>query len=712
MATNSILDLFLENQGYALFEYLENGVFRPLGEYPKWCEKLWKGALARDKSVRLAEASPLLENFLVDAEAFWNSNREGSANSPVWIERDSAGHQVPLEAAALHLDGKNVLLLRNLSKTYADRQKLYQTARDALLEHEKLIHEIQKKEILLHCIVHDLSQPLTAMRGCFSLMALEELPAQLRRMVDTGQRESNRQEQMIRGILQAFSADLAGQQATTEAASSAVDIAASAQRAVREFSPAFAEKQIALQLDPAVDLAKDWIVNGDESRLDRIFGNLLENALRYSPPNTTVTIGLEEKGKAVLAFVDDQGPGLPKDQSPAQMFALFGKGKDKPGKAGLGLYFCKITVERWGGTIDAESKTKGGTRFWFRLPRAAKATRDASVKKEASHDANRDAAHPHAAEESTASSRPRLDKPAKNLRILVAEDTDENRELVSELLKKRGHTVVGVSDGRKALEALAKSSYDVVLMDEQMPGMDGLEAARAIREKEKSTGKHQVIVALTGNVTEEDKQNRLKAGMDGFVPKPFQMGALFDTIEFLGTFGNKVIQPDAVLRQLSTAAEPVTAQQSQEPAAPDEDVAAHLRRTTGGNEKLAHSLTKSFLADAPKRLAAIRAAIAAKDASKLDKSAHALKGSVAIFGAPAAVTAARNLEAMGRSRNLQRAGEEFRTLEAAMKKLQAELLAMNSPVNRSMNRSMNRSVSRPISRKKPKARKSRPRRKR
>ncbi len=183
-----------------------------------------KAPLARDKSIRLAEASPLLENFLIDAEGFWNSNREGSANSPVWIERDPSGRDVQLEAAALHVDGKNVLLIRNLASTYAERQKLYQAARDSLLEHERLLREIQKKEILLHCIIHDLSQPLTAMRGCFNLMSLQDLSADLRRMVETGERESNRQEQMIRGILQAFSADLAGQQTSAESAPSAADI--------------------------------------------------------------------------------------------------------------------------------------------------------------------------------------------------------------------------------------------------------------------------------------------------------------------------------------------------------------------------------------------------------------------------------------------------------------------------------------------------------
>jgi signal transduction histidine kinase/DNA-binding NarL/FixJ family response regulator/HPt (histidine-containing phosphotransfer) domain-containing protein len=675
MAVNSLFDSFLEDQGYALFEYIENGVFRPVGDYPNWCEKLWKGAVARDKSIHLAEASPLLDNFLVDAEAFWNSSREGSAKSPVWIERDSAGHEVPLEAAALHLEGKNILLLRNLSKTYADRQKLYQTARDSLLEHDRLLREIQKKEILLHCIIHDLSQPLTAMRGCFSLMSLENLSADLRRMVETGQRESNRQEQMIRGILQAFSADLAGQQTSTESALSAVDIAAAAQRAILEFSPAFADKQIKLKLDPAVDLARDWIVAGDDSRLDRVFGNLLENALRYSPPNTSVTIGFEEKGKQVLAFVDDQGPGLPKDQLPGQMFALFAKGKDKPGKAGLGLYFCKITVERWGGTIGAEIKPKGGTRFWFRLPGAVKSSRDAVKKQPArSLDVQQKAAG------SNPTTRPRLDKPAKSLHILVAEDTDENRELVSELLKKRGHSVVGVADGRQALAALEKDHYDVVLMDEQMPRMDGLEATRAIRQKEKSTGKHQVIVALTGNVTEEDQKQRIEAGMDGFVPKPFEMSALFDTIESLAA-GANVIPATPASTPPPTAAERAPVQARSVAPVPAEDIAAHLLHTAGGNEQLAKSLTKSFLADVPKRLAAIRSAIAAKDGAKLDTAAHALKGSVAIFGAQAAVTVARDLEAMGRSRNLNGADAQYRALEVAMKQLQIELIAI-APQNK------------------------------
>jgi CheY-like chemotaxis protein len=269
------------------------------------------------------------------------------------------------------------------------------------------------------------------------------------------------------------------------------------------------------------------------------------------------------------------------------------------------------------------------------------------------------------------------------LRVLVAEDTDENRELVSELLKKRGHSVVAVSDGRQALDELEKNQYDIVLMDEQMPRMDGLDATRAIRQKEKSTGKHQLVVALTGNVTEQDKEQRVQAGMDGFVPKPFEMHALFDTIEFLAA-GTQMIPASPMPAPPSAAkarsAELATPTQSPVPM-PIEDVGAHLLRTTGGNERLVKSLTKSFLADAPKRLAAIRAALAAKNAAKLDTAAHALKGSVAIFGAQTAVTAAKNLEAMGRNRNLSGADAQFRALEAAMQQLQAELLKI-APQNK------------------------------
>jgi signal transduction histidine kinase/DNA-binding NarL/FixJ family response regulator len=684
MPEKSIFESFLAIQGSALFEYAGGGAFSPLGNPPQWYEQIWDAIPERGKTVRLAERSPFLENFLVDAEDFWKSRAEGSLNSGNWIEYAADGAETPLEASAFRIDGKRILLLRNLSSTFASQQKLFQTARDSLLAHERLLREIQKKEILLHCIVHDLTQPLNAMRGCFSLLTLEHLSGKPRQLVETGQRESNRQEQMIRGILEAFSGDLAAQEASRSDPADASDLAAAAAQVVRDLSAAFTEKGIRLLIDPALDASRDWKVVGDAPRIARVFGNLLENALRYSPKEAIVTVGLEDKGSSVLAFVDDEGPGLPKGESTNRLFALFAKGQDRPGKAGLGLYFCKITVERWGGSIGAETRAAGGSRFWFRLPRAQKA---AKIQSEGKSSAAPPSAEASAQESPAVTNRPRIGKAARPLHILVADDDETSRELVHEMLKRRGHSVVGVADGREAIAALERESFDVALMDQQMPRMSGLEATRALRQKESTLGKHQFIVGLTGNTTEEDRKHGLDAGLDGYLTKPFSMELLFQTVESIASGG----KPPA----------PAPSDPAQ-PDVPREDAATHLLRKTAGNEKLARSLAKSFLADSPPRLFAIRRAIAQKDAEKLATTAHLMKGALGIFGALEAVAAARSLEAMGRARNLNGAAEAFRSLEEEFARLGYELHALQP-------KSKTKSKSKPAPKRSPRPRRSSPR---
>src|SRR5271154_5408924 len=289
MTSKSLFESFLAGQGYALFESLGDGDFSAVGDCPAWCREVFEIDTETEKRNRLADNSPFLENFLVDADEFWNTKSEGSASSGNWTERCKNGREIPLEAFALSLDGKKILILRNLSANFAEQQQWFQTARDSLL-------------------VHELSQPLSAMSGCFNLLSLEHLPAGLRKLVETGQSESQRQELMIRGILSAFSGDLLAQQSTSDKGAAAPDLATCAQKAIEEFGSAFADKNIHLRFDPPQAASSDWRVVGDAPRLDRIFGNLLENTLRYSPPKSTVKIGVEDQGAYVLAFVDDQGP--------------------------------------------------------------------------------------------------------------------------------------------------------------------------------------------------------------------------------------------------------------------------------------------------------------------------------------------------------------------------------------------------------------------
>lgn len=661
MPAGSIFESFFATQGFALFEFLGDGEFRLIGTWPNWCQSMWGDFPANQQNIRIGDVSPFLENFLFDAEQFWNSKGSGSANSGNWTERDSGGREIPLEASAYLLDGTRLLIVRNLSETFDQQQELFQTARDSLLVYEKLLREIQKKEILLHCIVHDLTQPLSAMNSVFHLLEREHLPAQLKKYVKTGERESQRQELMIRGILEAFSSDLAAQNSAQEKTGESPDLADCAQRAVREFSTAFRDHDVRLRFDPRVKKSADWRVPGDAARLDRIFGNLLENAMRYSPKGTTVTVGVEDERGFVLAFVDDEGPGLPKDQAESQLFALFSKGKSHSGKAGLGLYFCKITVERWGGTIGAQTRAQGGSRFWFRLPRAEKivaASHSARMKKTAPPETHHE-----------------KQKPAKRLRILVADDADINRELVAELLQKRGHIAIGVADGREAVAELEKHDFDVLLIDEEMPNMTGLQATQAIRQREAGTTRHQIIIGFSGHATEEDERKFRDAGMDAILSKPVNMQRLYQVLESASAGANLLPRTSHVAAGGATSGATETISQRAalgEPLAASNAI-AHLNRSTGGNLKLMNSLASILLADAPKALARMGRAIAQNDAAELAAAAHLLKGSLAIFGASKAVESARSLEAMGRAVNLREAPLEFRALETEFAQLRTEL---------------------------------------
>src|SRR3984957_14206550 len=639
MAPHSIFESFLVSQGYALFESLGEGEFLAVGDCPSWCRDILDLTSQTEKPIALANNSPFLENFLVDAEDFWNSKTEGAVNSGNWTERDKNGREVPLEAFALSLDNKKILILQNLSAHFAEQQQWFQTARDSLLAHEQLLSEIQKKEILLHCIVHDLSQPLTAITGCFNLLRLEKVPPVVEKYVEAGLRESQRQESMIRGILSAFSGDLMAQQASGHSGGAVPDLSVCARLALEEFSSAFKDKDVRLRFSPPPHDPADWRVIGDAPRLDRIIGNLLENTLRYSPPKSTVTIGLEDQGGYVLAFVDDEGPGLPKDLPANQLFALFSKGKSHSGKAGLGLYFCKITVERWGGTIGAETRAQGGSRFWFRLPRAEKGSRKSETP---------------APEKHSPAEHAKKEKPARRLRILVADDADINRELLIELLEKRGHIAIGAKDGREAVAELEKHDFDVLLVDEEMPHMTGLQATRAIRERETGTTRHQIIIGISGHVTEEDEQRFRDGGMDAILAKPVHMQKLYEIVESTTAHvgGSRAVQAAQVApatRPIESSAAPNTAPTSSAAG----DSVAYLERSTGGNKKLMASLVAILFADAPKALARIGRAIAQNNSAEVAAAAHLLKGSLAIFGASKAVESARSLEAMGKTANLR-----------------------------------------------------------
>jgi len=617
MKADALPERLLARMGYAVLEDAGAGALVPVGRPPEWFGRVF-GADAAEAGARFvpADRSPYLETFLLEAERVWKLGTGERAESGAWIERAADGSEVALEAEAWVLDGRRILLVGNQQERFDEISRRLQIARDEKLAHERLRREIQTKEVLLHCIVHDLSQPLTALRGCLSLLTMGLPPEKVREVVDIADRQTRKQEGMIRDVLKAFSSDMAALQAVN--AGQTADLAQSAREVVNEYTAAFASQGAGLALDSRLEEPRDWRVTGEPERLRRIFTNFLENALRYSPAGSVVTVGAEEDGSFLRAFVDDQGPGLPEGVTAAKLFRLFGKGKESTGKAGLGLYFCKITAERWGGSVGCESRAAGGTRFWFRLPRPQGAERSGVVA----------VAAPQPQAEAAGAEQP----PARQLRILLADDLEMNRKLMAELLERRGHKVEAVGNGKVAVAAAREREFDVVLLDVEMPVMNGLEAARAIRAWELASGKRIPILAVTANDSPDDREQVRRAGMDGHLLKPFDKEGLFRVVEEAAEGGASAVAPQA--------------EAPPEPAAQTARDAIVAR--FGGDARLAAQLARMFLKDSPRLVNAVRRAAARRDSQGLARAAHALKGAVGHFGAQAARAAAARLEDLGK----------------------------------------------------------------
>lgn len=258
-----------------------------------------------------------------------------------------------------------------LDATQQEKQQrlMQQKGNELSLSYQRLLKEIQQKEILLHCIVHDLAGPLLGIKGGFELLANENISPAGRKFLEIGLRQADKQQKLIEEILHAFAAEVETLNSFTVDPAHAPDAAQALTEVVEVLQPAFALQHVKLQIAAGLDLSCNWQVVGEKSRLERVISNLAENALRHSPANATVTVGCyQAKQDQLLIAIDDEGPGIPPELVPS-LFQKFSQGKNGKGKIGLGLYFCRITVEQWGGLIGYAPRTVKGSRFWVQLPR-------------------------------------------------------------------------------------------------------------------------------------------------------------------------------------------------------------------------------------------------------------------------------------------------------------------------------------------------------
>ncbi len=225
--------------------------------------------------------------------------------------------------------------------------------------------------------------------------------------------------------------------------------------------------------------------------------------------------------------------------------------------------------------------------------------------------------------------------PDQCLDILLAEDNVVNQKLAVRLLEKRGHNVTVAGNGREALAALAHRAYDLVLMDVQMPELGGIEATKILREQEKLTGGHQIIVAMTALVMKDDRERCLAAGMDGYLTKPIRQQELDEALD--RCIGKRSRSPKPI-SPIDLGEGPINA--------------GELLERLDGDRVFLAELTDLFRTDYPHQIRAIREGIEQNDALGVKRASHALKGALSNLAASQASVMAANLERFGASGNL------------------------------------------------------------
>jgi CheY-like chemotaxis protein len=243
---------------------------------------------------------------------------------------------------------------------------------------------------------------------------------------------------------------------------------------------------------------------------------------------------------------------------------------------------------------------------------------------------------------------------ARPLRVLLAEDSTVNQRLAVALLHKQGHQVTVASNGIEALAALERGVFDVILMDVQMPQMDGLETTARIRALEQGTDRHIPIIAMTALAMKGDRERCLDAGMDYYISKPLHPEDLFDALAILQ--GEPAMAPSMRLA----------------PKAIHLDHKKLLSRVAGDQELL-RTLVGLFVASCPGQLSALRESIAHGDAPMVRRQAHTLRGAVANFGMAPLIEATSELERMGAANDLTGADEVWQGLDAALQDMPAAL---------------------------------------
>ncbi len=515
-------------------------------------------------------------------------------------------------------------LLHHLLARRRVEEALHKTSRAAVVA-------AKAKAAFLANMSHELRTPMTGVLGMADLLMGTQLDQEQTRMLSTMRASARTLLTVLNDVLD-FSKIEAGQ---LELEHIDFDLREVTGDAVRLLTPAASEKGLTVttDIDPA---CPRWVL-GDPSRLQQVLFNLIGNAIKFTD-HGGVTVRLRPAGEGIAFAVEDTGIGI-SPEAMARLFTPFSQADTSTtrryGGTGLGLAISKRLVALMGGAVTAKSKQGAGSTFSFTL-----------VLPQGSEPAERDS------DGVVPSGRP--------LNILLAEDNPVNQTLVASMLERMGHTVTLAEHGAQALELAAAHDFDAVLMDMQMPVMDGETATRLIRALPGNKALLPVI-ALTADAVLEHRDRYLETGLDAFLTKPVSWKLLARTLDE-ATAGHAVEVPPKA--PFAPAAEPM-AGLSDLPVL-DNAYLEDMRQWVGDSTLL------GLLATAPDsftgELAAIRSAWNAKDLQTVRETGHRLKGAAGSVGC----------------RRLADLGHQFQKLEPQHLEHPDRLAALESEIDRAV----------------------------
>ncbi len=531
------------------------------------------------------------------------------------------------------------------------------TARDMALESAKAKGQFAAN------VTHELRTPLNGILGMLQLLDSPELTEQQKQYIETAQNSAEALLMLINDILD-FSKIDAGmallQLQDFEARNLIGEV-------VELMKPQAEKKKIGLRAE--INDSVPRYINGEQRRIRQVLFNLVGNAVKFTQ-HGEVVIGVKQAKDSTLPdagtdgvilefFVHDTGIGIAQEAQ-QRIFDAFmqadGSTSRNYGGTGLGLSISRHLVEFMGGRMGVQSELGQGSRFWFHLP----------FQKVAQIPARDDAA----------------EKPVllpEGLRVLVVEDNRTNQQVAKGMLQRLKCAPDIAASGEEALQKLPTQKYDLILMDVQMPGMDGYQATRAIREQETGSG-HVPIIAMTANSSAEDIERALDCGMDDFLAKPFRLDTLRNLLQRWTSKEKTAAQQPALVKVKSAAKNPDKSPAQgtalkvigfdSDSSVIDKKAFYELYQNAGAAFS---EMLKIYMEDQPMYLKDLEKAIGQGDRVLLQRTAHTLKGSSRNFGATTFSNLCRDLEKASVAEDFSELKKRLPPVEKAAAEIQKEL---------------------------------------